>query len=112
LPVINHDPSGREPDGQAERKMVMKKGIVTAIAVLGLFLFGSLIMVGKGTAGDLPQTKCPVMGLAIDQNVYADFEGKRVYLCCSSCLEKFKADPASYVKKLESQGITLAKPAQ
>jgi len=90
----------------------MKRGIVSVVLVLGLFLYGSLVVVGQSAAGSSSQAKCPVMGLGIDQKVYVDFEGKRVYLCCSNCVEKFKADPAGYVNKLESQGVTLAEITQ
>jgi YHS domain-containing protein len=55
------------------------------------------------------QTHCPVMGGEINKKVYQDYKGKRVYFCCPGCLEKFKADPDSYIKKLEEQGIKLEK---
>jgi YHS domain-containing protein len=48
-----------------------------------------------------PQTICPVMGGKISKNVYADFEGKRVYFCCKGCIPEFNRDPAKYMKKLE-----------
>jgi len=55
-----------------------------------------------------PQTRCPIKGTPVNKKVYADYKGKRVYFCCADCLPKFKKDPAKYIKKLESQGITLA----
>lgn len=61
-----------------------------------------------GITLDKVQTKCPVMGGEIKENkLFADYDGKRVYFCCAMCPEKFKKDPASYVKKLEDDGITL-----
>ncbi len=56
-----------------------------------------------------PQTTCPVMGGKIDKSLYADVEGKRIYVCCESCIEKVKADPGTYIEKLESEGVTLEK---
>lgn len=56
-----------------------------------------------------PQTICPVMGGKIDKKVYADYQGKRVYFCCSSCREEFKKDPDKYIKKLEDQGVAIEK---
>jgi YHS domain-containing protein len=53
------------------------------------------------------QKKCPVMGGTINKDVYADYEGKRVYFCCESCISTFKKDPAKYVKKLEGEGVVL-----
>lgn len=42
---------------------------------------------------------CPVMKVVIDDPAkavgYIDHEGTRYYMCCDSCLEKGKADPAS-----------------
>jgi YHS domain-containing protein len=53
------------------------------------------------------QTKCPVMGGTINKDIYADYEGKRVYFCCEACISTFKKDPAKYVKKLEEEGVAL-----
>lgn len=53
------------------------------------------------------QTKCPVMGGTINKDIYADYEGKRVYFCCEACISTFKKDPAKYVKKLEDEGVVL-----
>ena len=77
------------------------------------FLLAALLFVAAGTAWaaekSKPQTLCPVMGGEINKEVFADHEGKRVYFCCPGCIEKFKADPAGYIQKMEAQGITLAK---
>ena len=54
------------------------------------------------------QTLCPVMGREIDEDLYVDYEGKRVYLCCQSCVETFKNNPEKYMQKLKDQGISLA----
>jgi len=54
------------------------------------------------------QTLCPVMGNAIDKNLYVDYEGKRIYVCCPPCVDTFKADPEKYMKILLEQGVTLA----
>jgi YHS domain-containing protein len=43
------------------------------------------------------QTTCPVMGGAIDDKVFTDHEGRRIYFCCPGCIETFKADPARYL---------------
>jgi YHS domain-containing protein len=57
----------------------------------------------------VPQTACPVTGKPIDTQYFADYEGKRVYFCCPVCKAEFEKDPATYVKKLEDAGVTLAK---
>ena len=58
----------------------------------------------KGT-----QTMCPVMNEPIDKDLYVDYDGKRIYVCCYGCLDTVKADPAKYVKQLESEGVVLEK---
>jgi YHS domain-containing protein len=51
-----------------------------------------------------PQTTCPVLGEPIDKNLYVDYNGKRIYVCCADCIEKVKKNPEKYIKKLESMG--------
>jgi YHS domain-containing protein len=56
---------------------------------------------------EVKQTVCPVMGGEIDKEIYADYNGKRIYFCCQYCLNTFKKDPEKYMKKLEDEGVTL-----
>jgi YHS domain-containing protein len=56
---------------------------------------------------EVNQTICPVMGGEINKEVYADYNGKRIYFCCQDCLSTFKNDPEKYMKKLEDEGVTL-----
>lgn len=54
------------------------------------------------------QTLCPVLeGKAIKKSLYVDHDGKRIYVCCKSCVKKVTQDPATYIAKLEAQGILL-----
>jgi YHS domain-containing protein len=46
------------------------------------------------------QTTCPVMGGPIDKNIFIEYQGKKVYFCCASCLDTFKANPEKYISKL------------
>lgn len=55
------------------------------------------------------QTLCPVMKGEIDKNIYVDHEGSRIYFCCQACVETFKKDPDTYLKRLEETGVTLYK---
>ena len=52
------------------------------------------------------QSSCPVMGGKIDKALYADVEGKRVYVCCRGCIATVKADPAKYLAVLAERGET------
>jgi len=48
----------------------------------------------------IEQTTCPVMGGAINKDIFVEYEGKKVYFCCAGCETKFKADPEKYIAKL------------
>jgi len=73
------------------------------------------MLIGSGVAGAAEgqaikkQTTCPVMGGAVNANLYVDAEGKRIYVCCAGCLSAIKKDPAKYIAKLEKEGVTLDK---
>ncbi|MFH1969311.1 MAG: YHS domain-containing protein [Verrucomicrobiota bacterium] len=58
-----------------------------------------------GVKSEKTQTTCPVMGGKIDKKTYADYNGKRVYFCCSGCIPQFKNDPEKYLKKMEAEGV-------
>jgi len=84
----------------------MKKTTIFFAALLAL-LFYSLL--SHETALAKEQTTCPIMGGKIDKTVYADHDGKRVYFCCAGCIDPFKKEPAKHIKKLEGEGVELAK---
>jgi hypothetical protein len=73
------------------------------------------MLIGSGVAGAAEgqaikkQTTCPVMGGAVNTNLYVDAEGKRIYVCCAGCISAIKKDPAKYIAKLEKEGVTLDK---
>lgn len=48
---------------------------------------------------------CPVMGEKIDEKTKAtyEYEGKVYNFCCSGCIDKFKNDPGTYIKKIEEE---------
>ena len=46
------------------------------------------------------QTVCPVMGGAINKEIFAEYKGKKVYFCCSDCVAEFKKNPEKYLAKL------------
>jgi YHS domain-containing protein len=54
------------------------------------------------------QTSCPVMGGKINKELYVDHDGKRVYVCCKSCINALKKDPEKYIEKLELEGVSVA----
>lgn len=58
-----------------------------------------------------PQTLCPVLGGEIDTNVYTNYQGERIYFCCSGCKKTFLKTPEKYMKILAENGVLL-QPAQ
>ncbi|MCI5168088.1 MAG: YHS domain-containing protein [Candidatus Electrothrix sp. GM3_4] len=52
-----------------------------------------------------PQTKCPVMGGKINKEIYADYQGKRIYFCCAACPSQFNADPEKYLAKMKKTDV-------
>lgn len=62
---------------------------------------------GSTQEAGLAQTTCPVMGGAINKDLFFDYEGKRIYVCCEGCLGKVEEDPEKYVKQLEDEGVVL-----
>lgn len=73
---------------------------------LGLLAFGWTM---PGFVQAESQTKCPVLGNKIDEKVFVDYQGKRIYFCCAGCIDQFKKDPEKYLKKMEAEGVTPTK---
>lgn len=82
---------------QAKPSMMNPEGGTLAHAHHGGMDHGSMEM--------KPQTSCPVMGGAINKEVYADHNGMRIYFCCPGCDATFKADPDKYVDEMRTEGI-------
>jgi len=82
------------------------KLIVLLGVTLGLLTFGWTM---PGIVQAAPQTNCPVLGGKINEKIFVDYQGKRIYFCCSGCIDEFKKDPEKYLKKMEAEGVTPAK---
>ena len=48
----------------------------------------------------IEQKTCPVMGGAINKELYTEYKGKKVYFCCPGCKGKFEKEPDKYMSKL------------
>ena len=83
----------------------MKKLI--ALLIVCMFTFSAVCFAEEIDVK--PQTVCPVMGSKINKEVYVDYEGYRVYFCCSSCKESFLKEPEKYMKKMEDDRVLLEK---
>ena len=82
------------------------KFVVLTTLITTLFAVDPVVA-EENIPGKNVQTTCPVMGGAVNQSLYADYEGKRVYFCCEGCVPEFQKDPAKYINKLENQGVKL-----
>lgn len=82
--------------------------LLTVCLTVSILVSGA--MVAKVTYAEekgKAQTLCPIMGGPIDKTAYVDYEGKRVYFCCTGCKSEFLKDPKKHIQKMESQGIVL-----
>ena len=84
------------------------KAVLMFVVMAGLLFMGPGKMM-VGTALAAPQTKCPILDGDIDKKLYTDYKGKRIYFCCSACVEKFKSNPEKYLKEMKAAGITPEK---
>ncbi len=51
-----------------------------------------------------PQATCPIMGGAVNRELYVDHDGKRIYVCCQACLAAVSANPGAALEKLAELG--------
>jgi len=54
------------------------------------------------------QTMCPVMPTHPIKDVFVDYDGKRIYLCCAGCIDKFNAEPEKFISQMEANGVVFA----
>jgi len=50
------------------------------------------------------QKTCPVMGGAVNKDLYVDKDGQRIYICCEGCRAQLEGDFEGYAKKLKEMG--------
>ena len=58
-------------------------------------------------SGNAKQTLCPIMGGAINPDVFVDHKGYRIYFCCPGCDGAFNKDPNKYIETMQAEGIIL-----
>ncbi len=46
------------------------------------------------------------MGGKVNEKLYADVKGRRVYVCCAGCIKPVKKDPDKYLKNISENGET------
>lgn len=85
----------------------MEKFKKAALFVVMIMFASGVVLVSQVPAQAKSQTTCPVLGGNINKDVYADYQGKRIYFCCKGCDKEFEKDPEKYLKKLKEEGVTL-----
>lgn len=60
-----------------------------------------------GSQAPKPQTTDAFSGNPINRNIYADYQGKRIYFCCANSKKQFESDPERYIAKFRELGVTL-----
>ena len=79
----------------------MKKVIIVLLALgLALAVAGAGLAANPGQA----QTTCPVLGGKINQDVYADCQGHRVYFCCLGLRGEVPEGPGEIPEQAEGPG--------
>lgn len=53
------------------------------------------------------QMRDALSGKLVNRDIYADYEGKRVYFCCRNSRSEFQRDPEKYIIKFKELGVTL-----
>jgi YHS domain-containing protein len=93
---------------------VRKRQLITALMLVALLSTAAFWLTGckkksqpaaqeemtSQSTETIEQTTCPVMGNAINKDIYVEYKGKKVYFCCPDCKEKFNQDPENYISKL------------
>ncbi|MFC1452559.1 efflux RND transporter periplasmic adaptor subunit [Verrucomicrobiota bacterium] len=101
-------------EGLKEGDRVVTKGAFKIDAELQIRAKPSMMMPQDGgrkaegeeqTAEGRPQTHCPVMGGAINKEVYVDYKGQRVYFCCPGCETSFLKEPEKHLEQMRSAGV-------
>ncbi len=69
------------------------------VAVVALIV-GSVVHADPPKAQPAPQKFCPVMTkdeIDPEKSKFETYKGVKIYLCCDTCVSKYKRDPAAYL---------------
>jgi YHS domain-containing protein len=88
-------------------ELMRKRHLVHLVvfALLAAFMAVNFAVAADTAAKGEPQTACPVMAGNINKDLYIDYQGQRVYFCCSGCVDLFKKDPEKYLQKMKEAGV-------
>jgi YHS domain-containing protein len=58
----------------------------------------------EAAKAEMKQTLCPVSGAPINRDIFAEYQGQRVYFCCEEHKKMFTRDPEKYTAMLPQFG--------
>lgn len=85
----------------------MKTSVIAAGIIGSLLISGWNYVAAGAESRPQKQVVCPVMGGAVNTNLFVDHDGKRIYVCCAGCIAAVRKEPAKYIAKLEKDGVVL-----
>jgi len=66
-----------------------------------LILLFPVVAIAAPEEVKITNEECPVMeGTPVSRDLYLDYRGVRVFVCCEGCVSDFREDPESYVDNL------------
>jgi YHS domain-containing protein/uncharacterized membrane protein len=87
----------------------------TLLVVLGLLWLAGAARAqdaAPADAGPPPGTMCIVMPEEeVDPEIWVEYKGRRIYMCCDKCVRKFKQDPERYMVQLTAGEGAAGQPA-
>ena len=91
----------RKPEDRGQRSEVgERKSLLRPAGYGGQAEGGS-----RKAEGGRAQTHCPVMGGAINKDVFVDYNGMRIYFCCAGCDGPFLEKAEEYLQKMRAEGV-------
>jgi YHS domain-containing protein len=84
----------------------MKNMQILLAAVVTSALVGGYLLGVKGSANTAAignDVKCPVAGKPVKADQFVEFNGGKVYFCCSGCAREFEKDPDKFAAKANLQ---------
>ncbi|MBU0756036.1 MAG: hypothetical protein KJ645_12910 [Planctomycetes bacterium] len=83
------------------------------LLIIGLLIFTAWMItfpMASSESKNLVSVKifCPVSGKPVDQNVYADYSGQRVFFFSEADKEQFLKNPEPYLEELKKQATSIS----
>jgi len=87
-------------DGHHGQEVTIEGKVYPLERVLEVEIFEQAGPIPEKAAAKVEQKTCPIMGGAINKNIFTEYRGKKVYFCCAACKPIFEKNPKKYLNKL------------